>query len=446
MGTTANSVLDQRLHQLIGDYIQVTLTTDLAASSAIVSTNLNAYDLATDNHFKNYWCYVTNYANATAERKINTYATSGGVCAVYGSNFTADSSGDKATVRFYKYSYTAGQTAINDAIREIGSDVLFRHIDDRSLVTNNVLWNGDFEQWTDSSAPTFWTSDSGSMAQTTTAGVYRGAVGTTSCKFTADTADDYIYQTYTANPRLLDCMGQTVHLYAWVYPETEDDPTITLYTLKADSDATAQTLASTTSATAGVWTLLKLENQAVNDDVVNVQLKLAVATEDQYCYFDKVRVISNRAVYEYMLPEPFQDGEVCQVYIQTSGYSDQICDDIMPSDWERIYGWEIVSDGTYKFLRLPANYGGGRQIRLIGTSPLSTVSTYTGTTEVDGRELDLLIMYAAYCLFRNEEGMPSSEDTARFQSRAYRYLREYERMLPTLRMLKPTGTINMPRP
>jgi len=442
MGTTAASVLDARVHQNIGDFIEVALTTALDTSVEVISTNLNKYDDGNNDHFNGRWCYVTNYVAAGEDRKIYDYVTATGALSVRGAAFTSDSS-DLATVRIYRYSYTNTQRAINDAIREL-SDYLFVYVDDRSLVTNNALWDGHMEYWTDSSTLTFWAVESGgTLAQTTTAGLYRGPLGSTSALFTGDTDSGFFQQTSDVNPRLLDLENQTVSLYGWAYPEIADDPAITLYTLQADTAATAQTLTSTTTAVAGQWTLIKLESQALNSDLIECNFRLGNATDTATCYWDNVRLIGG-AVHEYLLPERFQDGDVKQVYVQVGGHSDYPADDIMPTEWEPVYGWEIINNGTYKFLYLPKTYANNKQIRLVGTSPLTELSTYSGTTEVSGKQVNLLVAYSCYCLFRNELGVASSEDTKRLEDRRDYWFAIAQRYKSTLGMAPPKRFMNLP--
>lgn len=437
MGTTAASTIDRMVHQNIGDWVEVVLTTALTTSNDVISTNLNEYDEGKDDHFNERWVYITDKANLTKDRKIYDYETATGKLDVRGANFISDGA-NLATVRVYRYSYTNTIRAINDAIRELSSH-LFKYVDDRSLLTGDVLWDRSFEYWTSATALTFWTSLSGAQAQTTTAGLYRGQRGSTSVKYTAGAASDYLYQTSTTNLRLLDLMGKTVSIYVWAYPQTTDDATITIYTLQADG--TAQTLASTTACPSGKWTLLKLENQTLNDDLVTVQLRLGVATNAQYAYFDNCR-ITGGDVNEYLLPESLQDGDICQVYVQDSGNADEMADDIMPEHWTPAHNFETFNDGTYRFIKIP-HVSDERQIRLVGTSPLTELSTFSGTTEVDGKYLNLLVAYSCYCLFRNEMGVASSSDTKRLEDRRDYWWAIAHAYMNTLKMTPPKSYMNI---
>ncbi len=439
---TSASTIDARIHQSIGDYIQVILTTALTTSASVVSTNLNEFDDGNNDHFNTRWCYVTDFANAGEDRKIYDYVTSGGTLSVRGASFVSDSS-DKATVRVYRYSFTNTQRAINDAIREL-SDYLFVYVDDRSLVTNNILWDGHMEDWTSDTALRFWAVESvGTLAQTTTAGLVRGPLGTTSALFTGDTDSGFFHQTSDINPRLLDLARQTVKAYGWAYPEIENDAALVIHTVQNDTAGTVQNLTSETTAAAGQWTLLRLESQVLNDNLVDCDLRLTNATDTATCYWDNVRLIGP-AIHEYLLPERFQDGEVRQVYIQSLNHSEFPADDIMPPGWEAVYGWEIFNDGTYQFIRLPKFYPDNRQIRLVGTSPLTELSSFSGTTEVDGKYLNLLVAYSCFCLFRNELGVASSKDTKRLEDRRDYWWAISQGYKNTLTLPSPKGFMNLP--
>ena len=440
MGTTAASVLDERLSKKIGDWLETALTTALTTSKALTSTNFNIYDEGNDNHFVGQWAYITNFANIGEDRKISTYATTSGVGAVFGVNFVSDSA-DKATVRISHDSYTAHIRAINDAIRELYPS-LHRSMEDRTLVTGQILPDNSFELWTTSSTPSLYSaSANATLARTTTAGLIRGAPGTTSMKVTTSATNQYAYINSDNFPRLLDLKGQTIDMAVWAYPSTTDDAFMdVVYT----EDGSSTTVSTTTSCTASLFTLLTRDRITIPSGIEKIEFRFRVSTSGQNAYFDSSRV-NGESLRDYLLLSDFADGNVAQVYIQSTGYSDVISDDLYPRYWDRVFGYDTYSDGTYLWLKLPYMYSGKRQIRVIGTSPLSTLSSFTGTTEIDGREIDLLLAYAAYCLFRNEEGVPSSEDTGRFRSRAQKWLREYQRLLPSLRMIPPSGTMKLAR-
>ncbi len=429
--STAVSVLETRLGQAIGDDLEVICTTPIAATNLIVSTNLTSYDSGRDDYFNEQWVYITDKANAGVLRQVSDYATATGTLTVRGAALATDVA-NLATIRLHRYDRTKYITAFNDTSREI-SDVLFKSLDVSELVTGNILPNSHFRDWTLTTVPDKWALSSANITCTalTTAGLTRGGAKSMNAVTGAAGAASYVYVTSDSNPRLLDLMGKTVSAYVWVYPQTANDATIVIYTLKADS--TAQTLTSTTTCPATKWTRLKLESQTLNDDLVKVEVRLAIATNSQYVYFDHAKLYGG-SPNEYLLPLDFKAGNIARVEVQTSGYSDDPSDDLKPTHWETDYSWSLMNDGTDVYLRLSPYYPDKRLIRLIGHAPMTTVTAYTDTVEVDGDRLNLFIAYAKYKLYQAIEGPVSSQDVSRYESNSAKAYNEYLRLLPKKRM------------
>ena len=439
MATTTLTALLQLLDEGIGDYLTFTTTTNITTDTSVISTDLQKYDGGNPDYFVDWWVYIDGTNNAGVLRKVSAYDTTTGTLTVRGANLSSESG--SVTCYLHRFNRENKVRALNRSIEQ-SSQVLFREIDDRTLVTGNPVPDGHFEDWTSDTVLRFYTTSNATLAKTTTAGVYRGPRGTTSCKVTVSSADGDVRISSNTYPRLLDIMNKNASVYVWAYPSTTDDPAVVIYTIQADG--TEQTLTSSTSAPASKWTLLKLETQDINDDLSEVQIRCKVATNNENCYFDNLRLIG-RDNREFVLPDSFQNGEVLQVYVQRSGHSDKICDDLMPNDWDRAYGSKYFSDGTYRFIQLPATYGDSRQIRLVGTSPLSTLSSDSGTVEIDGEQLNLITAKASAILYRLEQGPVSGEDVGRYFNQINMWESEYNKLLPLLRMIKPATHMNIPR-
>jgi len=140
--TTAVSVLEQRLSESIGDYIEVVLTTAIAASKVIISTNLTQYDGGRDDYFADWWVYITDKANIAVQRQVASYLTSTGQLTVRGANLTTDGA-NLATIRLHRYNRDKYMTALNDTIREIYPQ-LHQRLESTALVTGNILPNSHF--------------------------------------------------------------------------------------------------------------------------------------------------------------------------------------------------------------------------------------------------------------------------------------------------------------
>lgn len=440
--TTSASTLDERLSQAIGDWIEEAVTTNITTNKFLISTELAKYT-SSDDFFNDFWAYITDIGNATKDRKVFNYDAGATRLAVLGDDFASDT--EAATFRLYRYSYTEKLRAINKALEEIYPN-LHKALEDRTLITGNILPNPSFEDWTLTTVPDFYTLSSATATEHTTAGQIRGRLGSSAVKVTdSGTGVGYLYITSDDYPRLLDLMGRTVDFKCWANPETTDDAgAIEIYTIKETSTGVIeQTLTSSTTCPNGRWTLLELEDQSINDDIVEIQLRFKTTAASEYVIFDGAR-IQGLNLYEYLLPKDFREGKVIQVHVQTNGYSSDICDDIRPRTWERVYGSEIINDGTYKYLRLPDLYSINRQIRLLGDRPLESLTSYSGTISIDdGKQLDLLIAYAAYKLFQANEQPPSPEDSRRYQANSARWLMEYYRLLPSAKMIRSSGGLKI---
>jgi len=238
---------------------------------------------------------------------------------------------------------------------------------------------------------------------------------------------DYVWNsTRSLGALVTDYDGGTKTLTVAIASQTNGD----IYYIR-----TTQTLTSTTANPAGRLTLLKLEDQELNDDLVEVQIRFKVTTASQSVYFDHARVIG-RNQREYLLPLDVANGKLSSVEVQTDTYSDRGCDDLLPRGWEDWNGWEIIDDGTDKFLDLGMLPIEERLIRLRGYAPLSAVSIYSDTIEIDGELLNRFIAYAKYKLYQAIEGPVAASDIGRYELQSAKAYQEYQR-LSHLRMSVP---------
>ena len=441
MGTTALSVLETRLGDAISDTLEVIVTTAIAANNSIISTNLKAYDGGRNGYFDDWFVYITDKANAGVLRQISSdtpYVSSTGTLTVRGAALTTDTA-DLATIRIHRYDRTKYVNAINDTIRELyGRGVFWKDLDVWELVTGNILPNSHFRDWAASTVPDKYTLQDANITATAqtnwTTGGYRGGAKSMKATTGASGAGKYIYISSDNYPRLLDIMGKDVSLYCWALPEAANDAKIEIYTKKADG--TAQTLTSTTACPAGEFTLLKLEDQSLNDDLVEVQIRFKVVTASKYVCFDHARLIcGSLGMQEFLLPTDFANGTVSNIEIQSEGYSDRICDDLHPRFWSPVHNYEIIGDGTDKYLRLGEVWNSERLIRITGKASLSAVSAYTDTIEISGEYLNSFIAYAKYKLFQAIEGPVATQDIGRYESQSAKAYNEFMR-LSSIRMLQ----------
>ena len=434
--TTALSTLETRLAQAISDDLEILLTTAIAANNSIISTNLTSYDGGRDSYFVDWWVYITDYANAgIPPRQVSAYTSSTGTLTVRGTALATDGA-NLATIRIHRHNRDKYVQAFNDTSRELyGRGLFWKELDVIELVTGNILPNSHFRDWTASTIPDKYTLQDANISATasTTAGTYRGGGKSMKAATGAGGAGKYVYISSDNYPRLLDLAGQTVNMYVWALPEAANDAYMEIYTVKADG-TTTQTLTSTTANPAGEFTLLKLESQAINKDIVELQVRFKVATASKYVYFDHARVTGGN-VQELLLPTDFQIGAISNIEIQSSGSgyggtatSAFACDDLHPTRWSPVFDWDIISDGTDKSLKLGQVWGRDKLIRLRGKAPLSTLSAFTDTIEIGGEYLNTYIAYAKYKLFQAIESPVSSQDIGRYETQAAKAYGEFMRL------------------
>jgi hypothetical protein len=322
--------------------------------------------------------------------------------------------------------------AINDACRET-YPTLFRRIENTELITGNIL--PPFN-WTSTTALSLYSPTNAIIAQTTTAGLVRGY---DSCaRVLTSAGDGYLAIDSDNYPRLLDLMDKTIEYKSWVEPQNANDAFLTI--IYEDADASGTTYSSTGTCPASVLTLLEKESLVIPDDITKITFKLRVHTNGKYAYFNPPRAIGH-AIYEYLLPYDFQDGDVKQVWIQTSGHSDDACDDLQPEYGEEIFGWKIIDDGNYKYIRLPY-LSKNRRLKLIGYAPLEDdADATTDTITLDDRYIPVLTAYAAYSLYEKQTGIVSSDSRDRYQEEAMKWLGKYEMMKRSLRKPRIPGQI-----
>jgi len=313
------------------------------------------------------------------------------------------------------------EEALQRAARETYPN-LFRTLRDQTLRAGDSLPDSSFEDWPTSATLRFYTALSGTLAETTTAGLYHGPRSSTSAKYTAGAANDYFFISSDSFPRLLDLQDKTVSLYCWVYPEVTDDAYIVIYTKQNDSAATTQTLTSETTCYAGVWTLLKLENQSLNSDLDEIQIRLKVATNGKYVYFDEAFLGGLNS--EIYLPTDFQTGVISNVGVQTR--VGDLDDPNISGQIEPLFGTEPTYDGTYRFLRIPEGYN-KKRIELNGYTVLEdTLDDDAETMSIDDPQTDLLVRYAAYLCNDMHRGVVGTDDISRLDYEAKRHKDEYD--------------------
>lgn len=437
--TTTLLALEQLFSEAIGDWLEFDTTTNVGAGVTVVSTTLLNYDGGQDDYFNGWWLYITEGNNSTVLRQVSDYATATGTLTVRGANLEAEAGA--VTCRLHRFNRDNKVDALNRAIEQIYPQ-LYKRIDNQELITGSILPDGHFEDWSSSSALRFYSTSNVTLARTTTAGCTRGV--TYSAKATASADNGYFYISSDTYPWLLDLMNHSVNFYCWALPEVANDAAIVIYTKQADG--TAQTLTSSTACPAGEFTLLSLENQALNDDLVEVQIRFKVVTNAKYVYFDDA-IVNGMHLDEYLVPVNLRSGHISRVHLQTGGNyavpttnSSLVCYDIHPTSWGGREEFKIIDDSTYTYLQLIDSPESYYRMRLIGYAPLETLSADTDTISLSGESLNLICAKAASVLYKLEGGPVSSEDKIRYFGEIAYWEDEVRKLTPRLMMQLPSGT------
>lgn len=440
IATQTQSVLVQALQEENGDYLTFDTTTNITTNNSIVSTELKQYDEGEDGFFDGWWVYLNTTNNPSVERRTGlpaagtTYATATGTLTISGSALSAETAA--VTCYLSRYKRTSYVNAVKEAIKVVYPE-LHKKIDNRTLITGNILPDGHFESWSSASSLNHYSVSSGTLTKTSTAGSTYG--GTYSAKYTAGADNDYFYISSDTYPRLLELTGQCVDGYVMAMPETANDASIEIYTI--DRAGSTQTLTSSTSNPTGAFTMLELESQNLNDNLEEIQIRFKVATNTKYVIFDDA-YICGKQLKEYLVPDVFEDGHISEVIIQRgSQYGSNLAYENMNPFITSAYKYSVqyytISDSTYRYLRLHENQDNGRRMRLLGYGPLETLSSDTDTITLDSRRVPLLIAYAKYIFWKREVVPISQEDRTLARTQAYDALNEYYRLLPKLRMSIP---------
>ncbi len=436
--STTFLTLRQRVRDAIGDGFREAVTTALTTSTNVVSTNLQKWDGGSDFSFEDWFVYVEDENNEGDSRVSSSYTSSSGTIVVRGASFSSDGA-NLATIMLTKYDPDFYERAIKNAIRKL--DVaLFVPLLDRSLSTNNMLPNGHFEDWTVSTVPDLYTTSSVTPTESTTDGLYRGQLGSSGLKLVSTGTNGYLYITSKDYPRLLDFQNTEIHFKSWAYAnDSAVDAKIEIYTLSNDG-TTTQTLTSDATTATGVWQLLELESQAINEDLAEIQFRFYGVTNGNTTYYDGARV-TGLATRELFLPKEFVDGTLSEVWLQRLAMADDPVDDLHMRDPEKIYNWYLDDDGTYQYLILPDFYVNDYQLKLVGLKPLTVPSSDSASTELNDPELELLIAQSALELYMMMRGPTSNQDEGKFAKEIAYWKREVFEITPRFKMYRPTRTM-----
>jgi hypothetical protein len=363
LATTTSLVLIQRLSEAIGDYLS--LTASGGSTTTVVDTDLDNYT-EDDGGIQGWVKIVTDAGGSGAAPEGEIRRIKNGTAGYTQSSttitvpfaFTAGVvSGDIYTL--HRFHPDTKRLAINRAIESL-YPLLYLPIRDLSVVIDNRLLNSDFGTFS-GGAFTSWTSAGISdLAQEST--IIR-QTGQKSAKITAGVADGQLHQTPHISHN--EMTGKTARAQFWAYATVKDKVRVRL-----DYDGTNFDNSDYHSGKAQ-WELLKAEG-TVPDAATQIKTICEVAAGETGYFARGYQAVGR--IWRYTIPSAIISGP---------HFLDQ-----------QVYEGE--PDGDYAPFRAPIE---GRILQMRGMGRLSTPTTDSGTTEVDGTRADLIVAKAAEILF-----------------------------------------------
>ena len=369
-GSTTRAVLRQRLSQAIGDYETLTASSNGAADgTTIVDTELA--NLTEDDNGIAGWAIMSGGTAIGEERRITSYTASSTTITV---NHAFSAQIDSADAyELHRIRPTDKHLAINRAIESLfpgrdGRRGLYLPLRDETLIVDSQLVNGGFESTVAGGAHPSWTNV-GSPTVTGESTIVRH--GAQSAKVVASGADGQMTQAPFAQDHrtinMKEITGETATFKAWVYATAASSARIRL-----DWDG-ASFENSDYHTGADQWELLEAE-ASVPSTATQVKAICEVA-DGNTGYFDMAWVAVG-PIWKYTIPAAMRRGPH-YVYMQYN---------------------EDQPEGPYYQLPQNGTPLEGRALRLEGMGLLSRPASETGTTEVDGEGVDLIVARAALFL------------------------------------------------
>ena len=357
MGTTTRQVLRERLSQAIGDYYSLA-TTGSGAGDGTTMVDADLANLTEDNGGVQGWVIQTSGNNSGEIRRIKN-GTAGYTASSTTININRACTNQAASGVSYEL-HRFDPARKHDAL-EIALEGLFPYLYKpviEDLVIDNQLSNSNFETWT-GSAFTGWTATgSPTLSQETSVVAYPGS---SAAKVVAGSLAQL---TQSVNVPTEKITGDTAKARFWVYATATSAARIRI-------DFGSETVSSDYHTGTDQWEYIELDAD-VPSGATKVQMELEVASS-QTAYFDH-GYLAVGPVSRYTIPSSIVHGPQF-VEIQA--------EDLNPS-------------GKFRRFRYPLE---GRMLRLRGMGILSVPSSDTGTTEIDGPKINLVIARAAEALF-----------------------------------------------
>lgn len=388
--TTALSVARIELSKQLGDYwASASTSAGAAGGTTIVDTGLKAKQNAWIG--KDMYDLITESAHATVdeERQISSLSNTLGTLTVLAHSAQIGSGVDYEVHRLF----TASEKRIAlVAAARMAFPHIHEKIWDESLVSGNWLKDGSFEIWTSSSALTHWTTTTSTIAQTSTAGLFKH--GAYSCKIS--TAAGTVKQSISNWDDLKRLAGKTVTFSIQAHCDTASCLRISV------TDGVGTQTYSSYHDGDSAWTQDNPRNDnmyvqfTIDDNPTEITFTIHHEVAAATSYVDDARVIGPYQPRLFIDQLGLAQERPVQVYIEPEYYSTD-------EPWTLVFDSRIDTESGY--LYLPSSVQRDRRLRIKGIGYLDFLATgvsstsWAATININSPQTDILVAQAALYLY-----------------------------------------------
>ncbi len=415
--TTALSVLRGLLaNELYGSRFTSLATTSAgdAGGTTLVDTGLKVLPGGNDDSFCNgFYVVITELVTggpAVGEiGKVYSYTASTTTITLESALTAQIKTG--TSYELHRYDPSDLNAAINRSVQLLHPHLYIAKRDE-TLIVDNLLTNGSLDTF--STTFTGWTNiGTPTLAAETTRKVH----GSGSASITASGATEGIKQNIYTTVNVREVVGNTLHVRGWNFAAVADAARI-----RVTFDGSTDTNGSWHGGDAE-W-----ENDStqyidvtIPADATEMTISLEV-TDGNTGYFDLIRAWVD-PVYRYTIPSAILKGP----------YTLSVQNDLDKPEgrFTPVDDFSVEEDSGTRYLILGHAMTPGLIMRLTGIGVLSTMSSDSGTTEIDAPRTHLVVARAAQWLFENLAADSALEGREVYEAQAAKWEKKVAQLLAT---------------
>lgn len=373
MATTTGKVLRQRLSERMGDYEPLnTSSAGNAAKTSLIDTGLRNLPGGDDEDFCRGWYVLITDSGAAADgesRRVASYSVLGtdgdSPTIIVGQPFTGGQIESGIDYELHRFDPALKKESNNRALRLLWS-TLYLPIRDENTVVDDILLNGNMEDWNSANTePDNWTLVNSPTVTRESSTVFRGSFSAKMISSSGSVGQ----LTQAVDVNLPDVSGRTVTVRAQVKTDGATQARLILEFGTATENGDYHTGDNE-------WQRLSV-SRTIPTDATEVTVKLEVVAGTKTAYFDHVYTLVG-PVYKYTLPTTIVN---------------------WPSHVTMQYNESDVV-GQYFPFKPETRPIAGRILRFEGMGILSQPATDTDTTEIGEPHVGLVTAYAEMLFWR----------------------------------------------